>query len=430
MMASWKWFAAMGLVGTILAPACSCERDCRDTATCESETGGGGVGGTASAAGGEGGLGDGGSGAMGTGGSGGGEQIVAPVAIGAGAAHTCVALSDGSVWCWGSNFAGQLGEGSFGYVTGGLERSTVPIQTMFEDAGNVVVGGGNHTCATKDDGTAWCWGRNEFGQLGDGTEDDRALPVAVSTLSGVETLSASFDHTCAVAGGQVKCWGLGETAQLGDGNITDASVPVDAAVGPSSDVATIDGSSCAVLDSGSVSCWGAGPLGNGSAQGSLTPVTVSGISNASMIAGGAGHFCVLQDGGAVSCWGDNQNKQVNNSTNTPILSPAQGAASAFSALEIGLGNAHSCVLSNDEVACWGMAELQGQLVDVGTAFPIAGLAGETPTHLAVGGSHACVITDMRNVYCWGMNDEGQLGDGTTAAAVSAVKVQATWQIPD
>jgi hypothetical protein len=167
------------------------------------------------------------------------------------------------------------------------------------------------TCALTTEGAIKCWGNNEYGGLGDGTNVNRYTPVDVIGLSsGVKAISAGEGHTCAITGtGGVKCWGSNENGKLGDGSTDDHWTPWDVA-GLSSDVSAISAGkyqTCAMTDSGRILCWGgnwSGELGDGTSTHRLTPVETSGIaSHASAVEAGDFHTCALVGQGRPKCWG-------------------------------------------------------------------------------------------------------------------------------
>jgi alpha-tubulin suppressor-like RCC1 family protein len=143
------------------------------------------------------------------------------VELASGDEHTCARKEDGTVWCWGRNQAGEVGDGTRATALAPEEVTTLGVGAV------QIVAGGIHTCARKDDGTVWCWGRNQEGQLGDGTMTDSVVPVEVTALgSSVVEIAAGGDHTCArTVDGALFCWGWNKDGQLGDGTTTQRALP-------------------------------------------------------------------------------------------------------------------------------------------------------------------------------------------------------------
>jgi alpha-tubulin suppressor-like RCC1 family protein len=305
-----------------------------------------------------------------------------------------------------------------------------------------VVSGGYHSCALTDSGAVYCWGSNQFGQLGDNTTISRISPVQVYGLSqGVMAIAAGSYHTCAMTASQVLCWGNNTYGQLGSGNRLNYSVPV-AVVGinhPPIKITTGTNHSCAIQDNGVVKCWGFnrnGQLGNGTRDDVTTATVIEGVTGIDFIDVSAGdrHTCAITDTGGVMCWGLNVYGQLGDGSITLSPIPVQVIGLDQRALELALGDDHSCIIIEDgSVRCWG-SNVNGQLGDSTTNdewYPIAtvGLGGKVLS-LNAGGHHTCVQLEGSNmVQCFGDNQSGQLGDDSTITRLTPVNVSglnASW----
>ena len=349
--------------------------------------------------------------------------LIGIAAIAAGAVHTCALITGGGVKCWGSNFYGQLGDGS-------TTTQNMPVGVIGLAGGvRAIAAGGFHTCALTTGGGVKCWGDNKYGQLGDGTTIAQTTPVDVSGLtSGVQAISAGESHTCALTtGGGVKCWGSNQNGELGDGTGIGRLTAVDVS-GLTSGVQAVSAGmwqTCAVTTGGAVKCWGRGYLGDGVTIESHTPIDVSGLtSGVRAVSVADGHSCALTEGGGAKCWGSNLQGQLGDGSTTIRTTPVDvsGLTSGVQAVEAGgdhsadYGEHHTCALTaGGGVKCWG-DNISGQLGDGSmlerhTPVDVSGL-GSGVQAIAAGGYHCCALTIGGGVKCWGSNYSGQLGDGT------------------
>jgi len=279
-----------------------------------------------------------------------------------------------------------------------------------------------------------CLGRNNIGQLGDGTFTDRSTPTAVSGLSsGVATIAAGEGYTCAVLStGSVQCWGDNRLGQLGDGTNTHRNTPT-AVNGFSDGVASIAAGcfhTCALLTSGGVECWGYnsnGQLGDGTATDHNTPTAVSGLSSGVIaLALGDSHSCALLSTGGVVCWGYNSNGQLGDGTATDHNTPTAVSGVSNGVIALAAGGSRSCaLLSTGGVVCWGYNG-DGQLGDGtdtqrNTPTAVSGISSGVIA-LAAGRCHTCALYTAGGIQCWGCNNAGQLGDGTTTVRTTPTAV--------
>ena len=347
--------------------------------------------------------------------------------------------------CWGDNPSGGLGQGD--------TQSRGDPTTVSFGGGRTAVSvsvGNQHTCAILDDGSVSCWGSNSYGQVGDGSVSDRLTPRSVSLGTNISAvgISAGHRHTCALTdNGSVYCWGANDRGQIGDGTQIQRLTPTQIDFGGSAalEISTGEGHSCALLDDGGVSCWGTGGNGEmGSSGGqALSPREVA-LGTGDVAVGiavgyggeGSGHSCAVLDDGTLKCWGSNregelgQIPQIAQST-VPRAVQNISAGVGFSApvLSVIAGAGNTCAIAADEwLSCWGSNDHgqrgDGSVCGIDQCHDVWGADGNyIPAkvylsnipgviRVSTGLDHTCATLTDGSLQCWGANDMGQLGDGT------------------
>jgi alpha-tubulin suppressor-like RCC1 family protein len=347
----------------------------------------------------------------------------ANVLISAAYNDTCAVKVDGTASCWGFNQLDELGDGT-------QSDSSSPVAVITVGGGVVEISAGQfHTCARRNNGTLWCWGYDIDGELGNGVPNGFYTPLQVAPLATpFVQVSTGYLHTCArTSDGAAWCWGTNSSGQLGDGTTNNQASPVQVgALG--SAVAEISAGAdhtCARKTDGSVWCWGAngqGQLGNGTTANSFTPVRVGLALSALEISANNQLACARVSDGSVWCWGDNVDGQLGVGTTTSSPTPLRVTALGIGAAQISAGDDGACaVMTNTTLWCWG-GNFHGNVGDGTTT------ARPTPVEVASGmaevsmGVHTCARGTDGRVWCWGFNTNGQLGNGGTTDSSSPVRV--------
>ncbi len=337
-----------------------------------------------------------------------------------GTAFGCIQSRRGAIWCWGDNSHGQIGN-----RMPQLQLSWVPVRPP-ADRPSSIRAGSAHTCSTASTGKTWCWGDNSRGQLGDGTTTASPAGRAVAGLPESMThVSTGRAHSCALGSDEsVWCWGDNSHGQIGNPGQAVFRTALQVA-GPDPGVRQVACGAdhlCLLYRNGTVACRGKNTSGQiGAKPGSAT----SGFHTprnqdrdlVSVVAG-SDHSCVIRQDGRVLCWGDNTHGQLGDGTTVQTASPVETSLRDRKAASMVAGSRHTCAISPEGQAwCWGF-NFYGQLGDGTTedrAFPVQVAALSDTVHaMAAGESHTCAIRRDRSVWCWGKNDRGQLGDGTTS----------------
>ena len=295
----------------------------------------------------------------------------------AGNYHNCALTSNGKAYCWGDDEEGELGNGS------DTSRYT-PVAVAGDLTFTMLSAGPQHTCGLTSAGAAYCWGLNRQGALGDGTTRNHPTPVAVSQGLKFIRLSVGTNHTCGLTPeGVVYCWGNDGWAQLGYRTDQLCPTPPPLLCHPT-------------------------PMAVASPSGLIFAAVTSGDS----------HTCALTREGAAYCWGFNRDGRLGNGTTSSMSFTPVAVAGGLNFAEVSAGpGPHVCGITKRGAAyCWGgAAENAGELGNntrFGSLRPVAVAGGLTFTHVTVAALHACGITPRGAVYCWGDNTYGELGTGT------------------
>ena len=304
-------------------------------------------------------------------------------------------------------------------TSGNLTSDTSAAFDVLFTVGSVGAGR-EHTCGVQVTGDLYCWGQNTNGKLGDGNVSGTDTPVAVQGDLTFATVDAADEHTCGVTSdGAAYCWGNNQLGSLGDGTTTGRNTPTLVQGGHTFAMVSVGGHTCGATPGGNAYCWGNnfwGNLGNGSTGGSsTTPVLVQAGVSFAQVSAGLIHSCGIDTSGLAYCWGNNQFGKLGNgnpgvASATPVL--VQGGLTFTS---ISAGTDQTCSVTTGGAAyCWG-ANNNGQLGDgnggTDRATPVLVQGGHAFAMVSAGIDHSCGVTTAGAAYCWGSNFQGALGDG-------------------
>jgi alpha-tubulin suppressor-like RCC1 family protein len=346
--------------------------------------------------------------------------------IAAGRDHTCGLDEGGAAYCWGSDFYASLGQGTTRWFTRAGAPGPVAGGLVFAQ----LAAGGRHACGLRGSGEAWCWGKNFNGQIGNGLLDmNRPLayeagvpePVQVVGELQFDTLQASSEATCGLAGGDAFCWGSNFNGELGIGSPDpqdDRAEPTPVTGGLT--FRLLAGGHqhfCGVTTSDETYCWGEHNRAVPSGPGRLSnePVVVAGAPSLMALVGGLGYSCGLTAARDTYCWGYNNRGQLGNDDLDGSEAPTL-LAGGFEFVSLAAGARHTCGLTADgEAYCWGENEY-GQLGNGERNFEpnpdprrVAGFYSFES--LTAGYGHTCGFTSDGVPLCWGFMSSGQLGNG-------------------
>lgn len=333
------------------------------------------------------------------------------VSVSSGYSSSCAVRADGSVACWGSNWAGQLGNGT-------TYDSVIPQLTDLDGAASEVTVGEVHACALMVDATVRCWGSNWNGQLGNLDFEPVLTPVSVPGIDHVVSVGAGAYHTCSVRDdGTAWCWGYGGSGQLGQPGLWEPVPPTQVpGITTAVDVAAGDYHTCVLLEDGTVSCFGAFGAGEFGYTEYFEPTLIEGFNNAIALGGGADFACGLVASGRVKCFGGNWIGQLGDGTDVARIT-AEPVLGIEDAIAVGVGMMHACAtLADGTVWCWGRSA-EGETGQVPSEdlwrqpvpAPVDGIDGAMAAD--AGFRFTCAVAAGVGM-CWGANDGGQLGDRT------------------
>ena len=346
------------------------------------------------------------------------------VQIAAGSDHNCGIRTGGALWCWGNNGSGQLGIGNEAEQQ--LPRQvTTPAASGWASVGG---NGGNGTCATRTTGTLWCWGNNESGQLGIGNYTNQSLPrqVTMPAAGGWASVSAGYDHSCATrTDGTLWCWGYDNSGQLGNGNHFGSDQPrqvTTPAPGGWASVTAGNGFTCATRAGGTLWCWGGsnnGQLGNGTGSSQDRPrqVTTPAPGGWASVTGGYFDTCATRAGGTLWCWGNNSYGQLGIGDQPFQYRPRQVATPAPGGwTSVNAGWYHTCATrTGGTVWCWGLSQYGelgiGRRPSQSLPQQVTAPGASGWASLITGRDDSCATRTGGALWCWGNNVYGQIGIG-------------------
>jgi alpha-tubulin suppressor-like RCC1 family protein len=346
------------------------------------------------------------------------------VSVEAGGTFSLGLRADGTLWAWGGNSYGSLGDGT-------TIAKNFPIQVGTATNWISISAGDRNAYAIKSDGTLWAWGWNAYGQLGDGTTTQRNSPVQIGTGTTWTNVHAGYSHVVALrSDGTLWAWGHNATSQLGDGTTTDRYTPIQ--VGSATSWTTITAGyswSSAIRADGTLWAWGdngAGVLGDGTTIQRSTPVQIGTANDWVSISGATMTALALKSNGTLWAWGENGFATMGNGTTTSSLSPLQiGTENNW--VSINAGEWFAVGLKSDgTLRSWGRNNY-GQIGNgtTGTVVnsPVSiGVALHGWLSIAGGWKHTIAVKEDGTLWGWGKNDFGQVGDGTTTQRTNPVQI--------
>lgn len=342
----------------------------------------------------------------------------------AGGSHTCVMTDAMALHCAGRNQFSVLG------LSGSMDRLTLEFVSSahsFTEISLLTL----HQCGITDQNKMYCWGANFAGQLGDGTTLSSAAMIAIAPAMSFAQVSAGGAHTCALTlTGEAWCWGSNDYGQLGTGDVTQQNEPTPVMGGRTFTQIAAGGSHTCALEAvtGELLCWGRNDVGQLGIDNNFTsllaPTEVDNARAYLTMSAGPEHTCAITQGAQQTyCFGGNSDGQLGVDTQGASRVMHQLVPGNHTFTSVVAAPMHTCALTDaQEAYCWG-ANNNGQLGDGTTTSSAAPVAIDAPVHaswlkLDLGGLHSCGLTTDGFVYCWGSGSNGRLGNGSLLGALS------------
>lgn len=339
--------------------------------------------------------------------------------VSAGVAHSAGIRTGGTLWTWGRNNFGQIGDGT------SVAMRTTPTQIGTANNWQTISCGGSHTIALKTNGTLWAWGLNSSGQLGNGNNTNSNIPVQIGTDTDWAFISAGDEYCLAIkSNGSLWAWGRNDNSQLGDGTTVSKNTPTQ--IGNQTNWESVSAGSShslAIKTNGNLYAWGVnslGQLGNGTTANETSPVKIGNDNDWNTIGASSIHSIALKDNQTFWVWGGNNEGQLGigtSGTGTNLTSPFN-IVSINGCSIISKGSQNSIIKKTDgTVWNWG-ANLVGQLGN-GTTSPSPTtnpiqLGSATDWQIiSMRGTHVLALKNDGSLYAWGNNFYGQVGDGSS-----------------
>ncbi len=341
------------------------------------------------------------------------DETVGYKRVSAGVAHTCGVTTENSVKCWGNNGAARLGDGTR------THRET-PVLINEDELYSTVAAGGGMSCGITQRGILKCWGNASAGRIGDGVDTSTPLPILADPHGDYRTVASGAVHSCAIdAQNQLRCWGPGAFGRVGDGDTVVRFTPTNVDVGVKYQLYSAGGDhSCAITLGGMLKCWGKnefGQLGDGTTTDQLRPVVIDPGTRYIDVGTGMRHTCGVTESLSLKCWGDNEFGQLGLNDFMPRLTPTLVPGELMWRSVNSYRGYHTCGIDlNNELYCWGRNG-QGRLgngLTEHSPIPVKIDEGTEYKGIHAGFEYTCGVTVDHTLKCWGNNGNRKLGDGT------------------